>query len=157
MTRPANSLFLTGALLPPLQLIKAAVSETQILTDLSSVPEALLVGLQREGMTTQEALACAFSLVESIQSCRKSGAGIPRYAIGFFPKTANEDLAAVNAALGSIIGYVTSHLLYEPISVNLVAYPDTPLGHRRAADMAQALTSGFLDIVRGQTLCVGDD
>lgn len=157
MTRPANSLFLTGALLPPLRLIKEAVSETQILTDLSAVPDALFVGLHSEGMTAQESLACAFSLVEAIQSCRKSGTGTPRYAIGFFPKTANEDHAAVNAALGSIIGYATSHLLYEPISVNLVAYPDTPLGHQRAADMAQALTSGFLDIVRGQTLCVGED
>ena len=157
MTSAANSMFLTGALLPPLQLIKAASSEAQIFTDLSSVPDALLVGLQREGMTAQESLACAFSLVEAIQSCRKSGGGVPRYAVGFFPKTTNENLAAVNAAMGSIIAYVTSHLLYEPISVNLVAYPDTPLGHQRAADMAQALTSGFLDIVRGQTLCVGDD
>lgn len=157
MSSAANSMFLTGALLPPLQLIKAAVGETQIFTDLSSVPEALFVGLHREDMTAEESLACAFSLVEAIQSCRKSGSGVPRYAIGFFPKTTSEDLAAINAAMGTIIAYVTSHLLYEPISVNLVAYPDTPLGHQRAADMAQALTSGFLDIVRGQTLCVGDD
>lgn len=157
MSSAANSIFLAGTLLPPLQLVKAATSETQLLTDLSSVPEALLVGLQREGMTARESLACAFSLVETIQSCRKSGGGIPRYAIGFFPKTTNEDFAAVNAAMGSIIGYVTSHLLYEPISINLVAYSDTPLGHQRAADVAQALTSGFLDIVRGQTLCLGDD
>ena len=157
MTLAANSIFLSGALLPPMQLIKAASSETQILPDLSSVPEVLLVGLQREGMTAQESLACAFSLVEAIQSYRKSGGVIPRYAIGFFPHTTNEDLAAINAALGSIIGNVTSHLLYEPISVNLIAYPETPLGHQRAADLARALTSGFLDIVRGQTLCVGDD
>jgi hypothetical protein len=82
---------------------------------------------------------------------------LPRYAIGIFPQSQEASLAAVSAAAGSLMRYVTSHMLFEDISINLIAYRDTALGLQRAADTTQALLSGLLDTVRGQTFVLTDD
>lgn len=170
MSAPAHSIVLTGTLLPPMRALAEtsqgprvwcvknnAAGLREAIEQWGASPDALVVGLQASPPQSTYALAHAFWLIEAIQLCREAGGRLPRYAIGLCPKSKEVDAAVIHAATGSLTRYATSHLLYENIGVNLIAYVDNARGHQRAADAAQALMSGLLDTVRGQTLHVSDD
>jgi hypothetical protein len=169
MRSSGQSILLTGTILPPLFLLNDMLSVANIvqvkrdsadlrnaIKELGTAPDGLVVGLYGTDQSS-DTLANAFWLIESIQLCRQSSGRLPRYAIGLLPKTEAVDAVVVKAALGSLTRYITSHLLYEDISINLISYVDTALGQKRAADAAWALMSGMLDTVRGQTLNITDE
>lgn len=170
MSNAARFVVLTGTeLLPMTKLAKAldakqvqtihldAASLRESIEKLSSPPDALVVGLYGVHSNVSDSVKGAFNLIDAIRQCRDVSGCLPRYAIGIFPQSQEASLAAVSAAAGSLMRYVTSHMLYEDISINLIAYRDTALGLQRAADTTQALLSGLLDTVRGQTFVLTDD
>jgi len=170
MSAPVQRLLLTGTMLAPMQLLaqeEQAPWQTLVKADAAGLrdainqwgtsPDALVAGMHAPSLPTRDAVASAFWFLEATQLCRSASAGGPRYAVGLVPYSQHAQASAVRAALGSLTRYATSNLLYEDISINLVAYPDTPVGHKRAADTTRALMSGLLDIVRGQTLHISED
>ena len=170
MSTQAKHMLLTGTMLAPLQMLAQAPQsqyQTLVRADAAGVrdaihqwgdsPDALVAGMHLPTMPTKDSVTSAFWFLESIQLCRQEGKRLPRYAVGLVPHTAHADASAIRAALGSLTRYATSNLLFDEISINLVVYTDTPVGHQRAAATTQALTSGLLDIVRGQTLYITED
>jgi len=159
-----------GTNLPPLSMLVDALQGDgvqvvqlhagdlkQDLKNLPAIPDALAVGLHNAQGDGDTLLPRGFALIESIRLCRDACGRLPRRAVGLFAQSRTPIAAAVSAATGSLVRYATSHLLNDDICINLIAYRDTPLGHRRAADAASALLSGLLDTVRGQTLVLTDD
>lgn len=170
MSNPARSLVLTGTMLPPMEVLSASLQTSrsvlvkqnaaglrEAMGQWGASPDSLVAGLHDPAIPTHDALAQAFWLIEAIQLCRATGGRLPRYAIGLYPSSRVVDAAVIHAATASLMRYATSHLLFDDISVNLISYVDTAPGHQRAADAAQALMSGLLDMVRGQSLHITDE
>jgi len=107
----------------------------------------------------QAGAAEAFRLVEAMRTFREERHALPRHVVALEPRglsSATSSSAAGRAVLETVVRYVTSDLMFAPVSVNVVRHEPTSIGRTRAADTARVLCSGLLDHVRGQTLELHD-
>lgn len=99
----------------------------------------------------------AFRLVEAVRSHRDAHGALPRHVVVTEARSAGKLSAAGRAVLRTAVRYLSSNLMFEPVSLNLVRHAPTPTGRARAAATTAALCSGRLDHVRGQVLELHDD
>lgn len=98
----------------------------------------------------------AFRLVEAMRAHRDAHGVLPRYAVVTEPRADDARSEAGRAVLRTAVRYLTSDLMFEPVSLNLVRHAPTATGRARAAATVSALCSGRLDHVRGQVLELHD-
>ncbi len=96
-------------------------------------------------------------LVEAMRSHRSAQGTLPRHVVVTEARGSGAVSAPGRAVLRTAIRYLTSNLMFEPVSINLVRHESTATGRARAAAAAAALCSGRLDHVRGQVLELRDD
>lgn len=121
-----------------------------------SGPALVLPLFERTCGSDAEAADEAFRLVEAVRAHRDAHGALPRYAVVTEPRHDDERSAAGRAVLRTAVRYLTSHLMFEPVSLNLVRHAPTAVGRARAAATVSALCSGRLDHVRGQVLELHD-
>ena len=119
-------------------------------------PPLVLSLFEREVATDADAADEAFRLIEAVRAHREAHGALPRHAVVTEPRDDDARSAAGRAVLRTAIRYLTSNLMFEPLSLNLVRHAPTALGRARAAATVSALCSGRLDHVRGQVLELHD-
>lgn len=97
------------------------------------------------------------ALVEYLKAAKEVSGVYPRYVVVLLPQTDCVLAAAGGAALRTLVGYLTRHLLAEDVRINLCSCPGSSLGAKRAAEAAFTLCSGLLDEMRGQELIIADN
>ncbi|MCC7382730.1 MAG: hypothetical protein IT384_12920 [Deltaproteobacteria bacterium] len=100
----------------------------------------------------------AFLLVTLLQEAKARFGALPRYVVAL-AHARDERAAKVGAALTkTLAGYAAAHVTQEDTRVNVIRIEGAPSADlfARASRAALALTSGWLEAVRGQELVIGD-
>jgi hypothetical protein len=80
----------------------------------------------------------------------------PRHLVALHPYPVNEHEHLASATLKTLMRYTCADLVMQQLAVNIVRYPRTSLGAKRAADTAYALTSGWMNDMNAQVLELTD-
>lgn len=99
----------------------------------------------------------AFRLVEAVRAHRAAHGALPRRVVVTEARGVGSVSAPGRAVLRTAVRYLSSNMIFEPVSLNLVRHAPTSIGRARAAATVAALCSGRLDHVRGQVLELHDD
>ena len=95
--------------------------------------------------------------MEALRAHRAAHGALPRHVVVTESRGVGNVSAPGRAVLRTTVRYLTSNLIFERMSLNLVRHAPTPIGRARAAATVAALCSGRLDHVRGQVLELRDD
>lgn len=101
----------------------------------------------------------AFELIHLIQETKRVLGAPPRYAVGIAPADAAPGARVGRAIAKTLACYAAAHASELDLRVNVLSLEGAPSPrlYARASSASLALTSGWLDAVRGQELIIGEN
>ncbi|MFO0722487.1 MAG: hypothetical protein U1E65_01810 [Myxococcota bacterium] len=136
----------------------AEITELERLAAHGTKALALVVPFRFEG--SMESMGEeAFQLIHLLQETKKRLGALPRYALGIVPTPASPEARVGRAIAKTLASYAAAHASEEDLRVNILRLDGAacPRLYARASSASLALTSGWLDAVRGQELVIGAD